>query len=141
MKASMPWYSSSAKLSGIGSEPIAFGAFGWLPKNCSTLFGWGASGGLAVIACSRSRKSSPVPTGKNLNELVTMSVSAPPGRWYLMAMPRGIAGEPSGTVGIPLPSEKGAEARMYAVHLVRQIDDLRREGWVVCDGPRGSQQK
>ncbi len=60
------------------------------------------------MACNRSRKSSPVPTGKNLNELVTMSVSAPPGRWYLMAMPRGMAGEPSGTVGMPLPSEKRA---------------------------------
>src|SRR2546427_7663435 len=30
-----------------------------------------------------------VPTGKNLNEFVTMSVSVPPGRWYLIAMPRG----------------------------------------------------
>src|SRR5882724_11060281 len=107
MKASVPWYSSSAKLSGIGSEPNAFGAFGWLAKNCSSFVGFGASGGLPMMASSRSRKSSPVPTGKNFNELVTMSVSTPPDRWYLMAMPWGFAaGEPSATFGIPLPSEK-----------------------------------
>ena len=36
-----------------------------------------------------------------------MSVSDPPGRWYLTAMPWGFAaGEPSATFGIPLPSEK-----------------------------------
>src|ERR1700730_16117614 len=69
MKALMPWYSSSAKLAGIGSEPIAFGAFGWLPKNCSSFVGFGASGGLATMACSRSRKSSPGPCRKELERV------------------------------------------------------------------------
>ncbi|HEY4449187.1 MAG TPA: hypothetical protein VGN03_11345, partial [Steroidobacteraceae bacterium] len=86
-------------------------------------------------------------------------------------------GEPSGTPGIPLPSEKravtgielplnsvaplslaasaeafegalhdnafrmkGAKARMHTVDLVRQIDDLCRDRWVVCNGRGGNQQ-
>ena len=36
-----------------------------------------------------------------------MSVSLPSGRWYLMAMPCGLAGSaPSGRSGIPVASEK-----------------------------------
>src|SRR5262249_29997179 len=76
-------------------------------RELSNFVGLGASGELAASASSKSRKSSPVATGKNLRELITMSVSLPPGRWNLMAMPCGLAAlPPSGTLGIPLESEK-----------------------------------
>src|SRR5262245_46962015 len=43
---------------------------------------------------------------KNLDEFITMSVSPPSGRWYLMAMPCGLAlGEPSGIFGTPVELE------------------------------------
>ena len=74
--------------------------------NCSSLVGWAASAGLAATARKKSRNSSPVETGKNFSELVTMSVSLP-GRWYLIAKPWGLAkSEPSGRFGIPVESEK-----------------------------------
>src|SRR5215469_14964892 len=79
---------------------------GWLAANCSNFVGLAASGGLAANASSKSRKSSPVATGKNLKELITMSVSPPSGRWYLIAMPCGLAlGEPSGIFGTPVELE------------------------------------
>src|SRR5262249_4628236 len=60
----------------------------------------------AASASSKSRKSSPVATGKNLRELITMSVSLPSGRWNLMAMPCGLASaDPSAIFGMPVESE------------------------------------
>src|SRR6516225_2624418 len=45
-------------------------------------------------------------TGKNLSELITMSVSLPSGRRNLMAMPCGLASaDPSGIFGMPVESE------------------------------------
>ena len=70
----------------------AAGTPGWLATNWSNFVGLAASGGLAASAKNKSRKSAPVATGKNLSELVTMSVSLPSGRWNLIAMPCGLAG-------------------------------------------------
>ena len=48
-----------------------------------------------------SRKSAPDDTGKNLNELITMSVSLPSGKWNLIDIPCGLArGEPSGRLAV-----------------------------------------
>ena len=45
-------------------------------------------------------------TGKNFSELITMSVSLPSGRWYLIDMPCGLAaGAPSGRSGMPVEAE------------------------------------
>src|SRR5712672_3487654 len=89
MKASIPWYSWSAKLFGVGAEPKDAGNLGWLAENSSSLVGLGASAGLSLIATSRSRDASQVATG-----------------WNLMAMPLGLPGAPSETVGKPPPLEK-----------------------------------
>ena len=54
----------SAKLSGVPTRAKAAGTEGWLAANCSNFVGLGASGGLAASARSKSRKSSPVATGR-----------------------------------------------------------------------------
>src|ERR1700733_5224017 len=74
--------------------------------NCSAFVGFGASGPLAVNACSKPRKSSPVATGKKASELATTSSVSPSAGWNLIDMPWGLAsGEPSGSVGIPVELE------------------------------------
>src|SRR6516164_1751805 len=102
-----------AKVYGVPTEAKAVGTEGWLAVNCSNFVGLEASGGLAASASSKSRKSSPVATGKNLSELIAMSVSLPSGRWNLMAMPCGLASaDPSGIFGIPVESENRTVARI-----------------------------
>jgi len=93
---------------GSGAKQIAFGHSEWLPKNCPLYSGWGMRVGSSVIALQRSRKSS----GPHREELETRV-----GHHVVVTFRRqvgtdgdatGIAGEPSGTVRIPLPSRKRA---------------------------------